>query len=142
MIFQRGRYSGFLRPISYALDLVLIFLLAYYFFDEKLVYFQYIIFVTIGWVILSLKSNFYEIYRFTHVSKIMSLIGIQGVIFFLIVFSFFGFYNELDISAKTICYYVLSVLLGITIIKFAIFFILKKFRSQFSKFFSLKKSRT
>ena len=91
MIFQRGRYSGFLRPISYLLDLTIIFLLAYYFFGEKLLYFQYIVFIMVGWIILSLKSDFYDIYRFTHVSKIMSLIGKQGIIFFLIVFSFFGF---------------------------------------------------
>lgn len=131
MIFQRGRYSGFLRPISYLLDLAILFVLAYYFFGEKLLYFQYFIFITVGWVILSLKSNFYEIYRFTHVSKIMNLIGKQGILFFLIVFSFFGFYNELDISAWRVVSYILWSFLAITILKFTIFFILKKYRSRF-----------
>ncbi|MDX1461529.1 MAG: undecaprenyl-phosphate glucose phosphotransferase [Marinirhabdus sp.] len=131
MIFQRGRYSGFLRPISYILDLLIIFLLAYNSFGEKLLYFQYVVFVTVGWIILSLKSNFYEIYRFTHVSKIMSLIGKQSIIFFLIVFSFFGFYNELDINAWQIVVYVLWVILAITLLKFAIFFVLKRYRSRF-----------
>lgn len=131
MIFQRGRYSGFLRPISYALDLAIIFALAYFFFGDKLLYFQFVVFVSLGWIILSLKSNFYEIYRFTHVSKIMNHIGKQGIIFFLIIFSFFGFYNELDIGALTIVYYVLWVLLGITVLKFTIFFILKRYRSRF-----------
>ena len=131
MIFQRGRYSGFLRPISYLLDLTIIFLLAYYFFGEKLLYFQYIVFIMVGWIILSLKSDFYDIYRFTHVSKIMSLIGKQGIIFFLIVFSFFGFYNELDINAWQIVLYVLWVLIAITVLKFTIFFILKRYRSRF-----------
>ena len=131
MIFQRGRYSGFLRPISYLLDLAILFVLAYYFFGEKLLYFQYFIFITVGWVILSLKSNFYEIYRFTHASKIMNLIGKQGILFFLIVFSFFGFYNELDISAWRVVSYILWSFLAITILKFTIFFILKKYRSRF-----------
>ena len=131
MIFQRGRYSGFLRPISYILDLAIIFFLAYYFFEDKLLYIQYGVFVLAGWIILSLKSNFYDIYRFTHVSKIMSLIGKQGIIFFLIVFSFFGFYNELDINAWQIVLYVLWVLLAITVLKFTIFFILKRYRSRF-----------
>ena len=131
MIFQRGRYSGFLRPISYILDLAIIFFLAYYFFEDKLLYLQYGVFVLAGWIILSLKSNFYDIYRFTHVSKIMSLIGKQGIIFFLIVFSFFGFYNELDINAWQIVMYVVWVLLAITVLKFTIFFILKRYRSRF-----------
>lgn len=131
MIFKSGRYSGFLRPLSYAMDFTIIFALAYYFFQDSLLYFQYTVFVLLGWVILSLKSNFYEIYRFTHVSKIMSLIGKQSIVFFLIVFSFFGFYNELDINAWEIVKYVLSVILAITIVKFTVFYILKRYRSRF-----------
>ncbi|MAY54027.1 MAG: undecaprenyl-phosphate glucose phosphotransferase, partial [Flavobacteriaceae bacterium] len=47
------------------MDFTIIFALAYYFFQDSLLYFQYTVFVLLGWVILSLKSNFYEIYRFT-----------------------------------------------------------------------------
>ncbi len=131
MIFRSGRYSGFLRPFSYAMDLTVIFALAFYFFQDKLLYFQFVVFIVVGWVILSLKSNFYEIYRFTHVSKIMLLIGKQSIVFFLIVFSFFGFYNDLEINAWDIVKYVLSVILAISVIKFTVFFILKKYRARF-----------
>jgi Undecaprenyl-phosphate glucose phosphotransferase len=131
MIFRSGRYSGFLRPLSYAMDLIIIYALAFYFFQDKFLYFQFIFFVLIAWIILSLKSNFYEIYRFTHASKIMSLIGKQSIIFFLIVFSFFGFYNELEINAWRIVKYVLAVVFCITLLKFAVFFILKRYRRNF-----------
>jgi putative colanic acid biosynthesis UDP-glucose lipid carrier transferase len=58
----------------------------------------------------------------------MSLIGKQGVVFFLIVFAFFGFYNELQIKPSAIIRYVLLVMLYITIVKFAVYYLLKKYR--------------
>lgn len=128
MIFKRGRYSGFLRPISYVVDLAIIHILAYKFFEQDFQYINYIIFVSIAWIILSLKSNFYEIYRFTHVSRILSLVGKQGIIFFLIVFAFFGYYSVLKTDPIEIIKYVLLVMLFIGIIKFTIYFLLKKYR--------------
>lgn len=127
-MFKRGRYSGLLRPISYVIDLTIIHALAYQFFDTQLQYLHFMIFVSLAWVILSLKSNFYEIYRFTHVAKIISLVSKQGLLYFLIVFAFFGFYNNLDINPIAIIKYVVLVMLLISIIKLTIYFLLKKYR--------------
>jgi putative colanic acid biosynthesis UDP-glucose lipid carrier transferase len=128
MIFKRGRYIGFLRPISYVIDLLIIHVLANQFFDIKFQYLNYILFVSIAWFILSLKSNFYEIYRFTSVSKIISLIVKQGIVFLLIVFAFFGYYNKINKDPLSIFKYVLLVLLYITIVKITIYYLLKKYR--------------
>ncbi len=128
MIFKKGRYSGFLRPISYTIDLVIIHVLAHQFFDQNFEYLNYIIFVSLAWIILSLRSNFYEIYRFTHVAKIMSLIGKQGVVFFLIVFAFFGYYNQVKTDPLSIIKYVLLTMLYITVVKFTVYYLLKKYR--------------
>jgi putative colanic acid biosynthesis UDP-glucose lipid carrier transferase len=102
--------------------------LAKQFFTEDFQFLSYVIIVTLAWIILSVKSNFYEIYRFTQVNKIMSLIGKQGAVFFLIVFAFFGFYNEIEIEALAVFRYFLLVMLFITIAKFAIYYLLKKYR--------------
>ncbi|MBK5213974.1 MAG: exopolysaccharide biosynthesis polyprenyl glycosylphosphotransferase [Flavobacteriaceae bacterium] len=127
-MFKSGRYSGFLRPISYGIDLFFIYAFAIEFFEKPFPYFNFLFFLTLAWLLLSLRSGFYEIYRFTHLAKIMSLIGKQGVVFVLIVFSFFGFYNQLETSASTIFEYILVVLLCITVVKFGIYFLLKKYR--------------
>ena len=127
-MFKSGRYSGLLRPISYGIDIFFIYFFAFEFFPEPFPYFNYFTFVTIAWFLLSLRSGFYEIYRFTHVSKIISLVGKQGIVFLLIVFSFFGFYNELTTSASTIFKYIFLVLFGITVAKLGIFYLLKKYR--------------
>lgn len=128
MIFKSGRYSGFLRPISYGIDLAIILVLAFRFFEQDFLFFNYIVFISIAWVVLSLRSNFYEIYRFTHVSRLFSLVGKQSIVFFLLVFAFFGFYNELKINSFEIIRYVFSTMLLIGAIKFAIYYLLKKYR--------------
>ena len=47
------------------------------------------------------------------------------------VFAFFGFFNDLDTEPLRVIKYVLIVMLSITIIKFTIFFLLKKYRKVF-----------
>ena len=141
-MFKSGRYSGFLRPISYGIDLFFIHFFSFELFGSPFPYFNYVIFLTVAWLLLSLRSGFYEIYRFTHLSKIMSLIGKQAVVFSLIVFTFFGFYNELTTSAATIFKYIIFVMACITIVKLGIYFLLKKYRLplvQIEKIFLLKR---
>ncbi len=128
MLFKRGRYSGFLRPISYGIDLLIIAFLVKPFFQDNTIYFQYVLFISISWIIVSLLSGFYEIYRYTKALKIVSLLAKQGVIFTLLVFAFFGFYN-LDRRTLDVSVYVLQVFGVITIVKFSIFYLLKKYRS-------------
>lgn len=127
-MFKSGRYSGWLRPISYGIDLLFIYLFAFKLFGQTFPYFNLVVYLTIAWLLLSLRSGFYEIYRFTHVAKIMSLIGKQGIVFLLIVFAFFGFYSELNTSAATIFKYIIFVMLCITVVKLGIFYLLKKYR--------------
>jgi putative colanic acid biosynthesis UDP-glucose lipid carrier transferase len=130
MIFKSGRYSGFLRPISYIIDLSIINVFAYQFFTKDTLYLQYVIFVSIAWIILSFKTNFYEIYRFTHVTKIISLASKQAMIYFLIVFAFFGIYRDSVLEPLAIFKYILLVMALICAIKLTIYFILKKYRQK------------
>jgi len=130
MIFKRGRYSGYIRPISYVLDLTIIQSLAFYWFGDTINNLIFFLIIGISWILLSLRSGFYEIYRFTHLAKILSLIGRQGILFFLIIGCFFGFYQSSENSPAIIFNYVLSVFVLITVGKLSIFFLLKKYRSK------------
>ena len=128
MIYRTGRYSGYLRPISYLIDLVIIHLLAYQFFSSSFHFINYAVFITLAWIIISLRSRFYEIFRFTRLTTIISLVGKQGVLFLLLVFAFFGFYRELEVEPLSIFRYVILVILYITIVKVGIYYLLKKYR--------------
>lgn len=127
-MFKRGRYSGLLRPISYGIDLLIIHYLALAFFPGTFFFFNYFVFLTLSWIVLSVQANFYEIYRFTHLTKIFYLIAKQAVVFFLLVFTFFGFYNELNIAAYLILQYVFATMFIISVAKLGIYFLLKKYR--------------
>ena len=129
MMFKRGRYSGLIRPISYGIDLFIIFFFAKYFFQESSIYLNFIVFITITWFIISFFSGFYEIYRFTKLVKILSLIVKQSLLFTVLLFSFFGFFIEIDRTNIDISKYVLTVFGLISVFKLTIYFLLKKYRT-------------
>lgn len=128
MIYKKGRYSGYIRPFNYVVDLCIINFLASQFVLAPSEYLNFIVFVTLGWLVLSTKTEFYNVYRFTRALKIVSLIGQQAFFFALIVFAFFGFYNDLNRHPTDIIKYIAQVFLLVSLIKFTIFYFLKKYR--------------
>jgi putative colanic acid biosynthesis UDP-glucose lipid carrier transferase len=130
-LFKHGRYSGYLRPISYLIDLSIIngFAILYFFINIDPI--KFMIFSFIAWIILSVYSKFYEVYRYTREVKIYSLILTQLILFTLIIFAFSGYYYNLNIYPITIFKYVLSVFLCIAFFKFTIYYLLQKYRVSF-----------
>ena len=106
-LFKQGRYSGYLRPISYLIDLSIINGLAILYFFKDIDPKIFILFASISWIILSIYSSFYEVYRYTREVTIFSLALRQMVLFTLIVFAFSGFYYDLSIYPATIFNYIL-----------------------------------
>ncbi|MGV6828241.1 MAG: exopolysaccharide biosynthesis polyprenyl glycosylphosphotransferase [Flavobacteriales bacterium] len=128
MIFKNGRYSGFIRPISYGIDLCIIHLLGFPFFNQKITFVNYILFITFSWIFTSIANKFYDVFRFTSLPKIFYLLSKQIVLFTLLVFAFFGFYNQLEKETTAIFSYILKVFSLITLAKLAMYFLLKKYR--------------
>ena len=131
MIFKRGRYSGFLRPISYMIDLIIIGYFSFGIISEKSNLLYFFIYISSSWIVSTLLSEFYEVYRYTRVTKILGLIAKQTILFLLLVFAFFGFYNELSIQSISILKYIFLAMSFITIAKFSIYFLLKEYRKLF-----------
>ena len=127
-LFKQGRYSGFLRPISYTIDLSIVNGLAVTYLLEQKETFVFCLFITIGWVFISIYSKFYEVYRYTRPIKILSLIFKQGVLFLLLVFAFSGLYHELKIYPRPIVYYTFYSFILITLLKFAVYYLLQRYR--------------
>nr|WP_299675338.1 undecaprenyl-phosphate glucose phosphotransferase [uncultured Dokdonia sp.] len=129
MAYKKGRYSGFIRPIVYSLDLLIIVILAKLCLVMEAHLFLFVGFITFTWIVSAIKSNFYEVYRYTPLIRIFSLLGIQLVLFTLLVFAFFGFFHEINSTPQQIIYYIIYVFIGITIVKLGIFYLLKKYRT-------------
>lgn len=92
---------------------------------------MFILFVSVSWIILSIYSGFYGVYRYTREVTIFSLALRQMALFTLIIFAFAGFYNDLDIYPITVFNYVLISFIGIISFKFALYYLLQKYRVSF-----------
>lgn len=126
---QTGRYSKYIRPISVALDLLVIDLLCLFFFRElNLNNIYYLIYQTIAWFVIAFMVKFYEIYRFTTPVEIISKLVKQGVIFLLIVIAFFPFSKKAIFSGNAIAIFMVSSFVLITVFKYLLFYYLKRYR--------------
>lgn len=129
--FKHGRYSGYLRPISYTVDLIIINGLALFYFFKNIDPIIYIPIVSLGWILLSVYSQFYEVYRYTREVTIASLIIKQLMFFTLVMLAFSGFYHEFRLYPINIFKYTLTSFLFIAIAKFALYYLLQKYRTSF-----------
>lgn len=130
-LFKHGRYSGYLRPISYLIDLVIINGIGLRFLVPENNFFIFSLYISVGWILLSFYSKFYEVYRYTRPINILSLILRQSVLFSLFVFAFSGLYHELNIYPKPTVKYILMCFALITVLKFTVYYLLQKYRVSF-----------
>ena len=86
---------------------------------------------TIAWVVLSISSKFYEVYRYTREVTILALILRQMILFTLIIFAFSGYNQQFNIAPKSVIQYVLLVFFLIGVFKFAVYYLLQKYRVSF-----------
>lgn len=128
---KQGRYSIYLRPISYAIDLIVINGLAGLYFFKGIDLKVFFITISIAWVVVSIISKFYDVFRYTREISILSLIVRQMCLFMLLMFAFSGYYNQFQLRPDTIIKYVLFVFLLISIFKFAVYYVLQKYRASF-----------
>ncbi|WP_188373225.1 exopolysaccharide biosynthesis polyprenyl glycosylphosphotransferase [Winogradskyella haliclonae] len=141
MSYIRGRYSWLLRPALIFFDVAIIVSLASYFIDFKtfgLPYWSigflkskatvFVIYASILWLISTYSIKFYNVYRYTTALNILGLLIKQFLMFFVIVFAFIGFYRGIEISKITILKYVVTSISLIGLVKFLMFFSLKRYR--------------
>mgnify|MGYP000126705005 CR=1 FL=1 len=127
MSFKRGRYSGFIRPILYIVDISLLILFVFYFHPGRATSLYFGPFLIIGWVISSFFTRYYKVYRFTSPIKIISLAVKQYIIYSLIYFSYFGFSRTI-LDIKTVIYFLSVFFFCMLLVKFLMYWFLKKYR--------------
>ena len=130
---KQGRFSRYIRPITYLIDLYIINFLAikYVFNNEFLQPYWFFILISASWIIISIFSRFYNVYRYTPEIRILNLLLIQCLLFLIIIFSVSGIFPFLSISPKQILIFVLYSGVFIGAIKFMIYYFMLKFRADF-----------
>ncbi|MBT8278049.1 MAG: undecaprenyl-phosphate glucose phosphotransferase, partial [Bacteroidia bacterium] len=130
MLFKHGRYSGFITPISYGIDLLVINLFAYLLpinLEEQLLFHSYI---SLSWIIISLLTEFYIVYRYSKVTHILRLLFRQFFFYFLVVYAFIGFFKQPNMSRLALAQYVIYIFIAISTLKFLSYYLLMKYRER------------
>ena len=128
---KQGRFSRYIRPTTYLIDLSIInFLVIREILNNTPDEWLCLLISTI-WVIISIFSRFYNIYRYTPEIKILNLLLVQFSLFLLAMFSVSGIFPLLEIAPRTILLFTLYVALAIGLTKFSIYYFMLKFRADF-----------
>lgn len=130
MWFKQGRYSGFINPISCVVDLLVVNLLAYYLPINFQNPYLFHIYVSIAWLIISFKTEFYMVLRYSKVAYILRLLFIQFVFFFLALYAFIGFFKQPFISRLALGEYFVLTFLAVFTLKFLNYVLLMKYRER------------
>ncbi|WP_422858224.1 undecaprenyl-phosphate glucose phosphotransferase [Flagellimonas sp. S174] len=130
MFFKQHRYSNLITPISYVIDLLIINSFANILpinFQTPLLFHAYI---SLGWIIISVRNEFYKVYRYAKVAYLLRLLFRQFVFFFLILYAFIGFFKQPVISRLALGQYFIYVFLVVSIIKFLNYVLLLEYREK------------
>ena len=127
---ETGRYSGYLRPFSYAVDLIIINVLAYFLILVKTDFNNYQLFISVVWIITAMNIGFYEVYRFTKGVEVLEKIVKQYFIFIVLNFAYLGFFLK-QFSPSQMFKYITIAILVVSFCKLFVYYFLKKYRVVF-----------
>jgi putative colanic acid biosynthesis UDP-glucose lipid carrier transferase len=122
-----GRFSIYIRPFSYLLDLIIINFLATILLINSLNSFYYHLFISFSWIVISWNVGFYEVYRFTKSSEIIEKIGKQYATFILVNFAYIGYFLKFS-EPSIILKFISTAMFFIAFEKLFIYYFLRKFR--------------
>ncbi len=141
MGYKRGRYSWLLRPALMVYDLLVIITLALcllnsnnenlHFFSLPFFHNRNILFLSYSiasWLFTTQLLKFYNVYRYTSVLDMLSLLVKQFVVYSLLVFAFEGVFRNIDISTELTLKCLMYALGAISFIKLLSFYALRAFR--------------
>ena len=133
MNIKEKKYSGYIRPFSYLIDLIIINLLAFYIFpfhENKIIY---SLLISFGWLFIAFYLGFYEVYRYTKAISILNTTLKQTIFFTLFCLAIELFYSEY--YEKRVVLFVVIAIFIILSIKLFIYYFLRKYRILFNRNF-------
>jgi len=127
--FKQGRYSGYLKPFSYLVDLSIINGALFLFEINITNFYFFSLYISVLWIIISFRNNFYEVQRYSKIVQVITLILVQMLFFALILYAYIGVFKQPKISRLALGMYLLCVSAGIAFFKFLVFYLLNRYRA-------------
>jgi putative colanic acid biosynthesis UDP-glucose lipid carrier transferase len=91
-------------------------------------HYLFIGYVTVAWVIIAVKNEFYEVERQTKLIQLFSLLIKQVLMFIIVLYAFIGFFKQPHVGRLALASYVAYATIVVFSFKYLVFFLLKKFR--------------
>lgn len=118
-----------MKPLFGFVDLAIINM-AVYAFDINLTNdYMFCLYITLSWILISVKNNFYEVERHTRLIRIAPLLFRQIVFFAIVLYAFIGFFKQPNVSRLALGNYLLFIFIIISVIKFLTVILLRKYRA-------------
>ncbi|HRA71507.1 MAG TPA: exopolysaccharide biosynthesis polyprenyl glycosylphosphotransferase [Flavobacterium sp.] len=124
---KTGRYSGYIRPFSYLIDLIIINVSALYIFFFHSNTIVYSILISFAWIAIAIYLGFYKVYRYTKVIAILNCALKQFILFSLFCLALELFYSDFYFQKRVVFYVFVSIAI-ILFFKLSIYYFLRKFR--------------
>lgn len=121
--------SFLIRPLIILIDLLTINAIVYFISDKEYLNLTFLSYTTLFWLFISYYTKFYNVYRYTHITRLITLLFSQFFVFALAYLSYFSIFKEGEVVENQFIIFVL-ILTTITFFKFSTFFLLKKYRSD------------
>lgn len=91
---MKYRYSFLITPLKLVIDCISIFLVVFFISDPNYYNTNFIVYILSFWILSSIISKYYQVYRFTKFLRLLSLSVRHYFIFILGFFTFFGIFKE------------------------------------------------
>ncbi len=121
---KERRYSRWIRPIIYLFDLLLVTCCSIYLLESN---FDDTIYFTIFWITLSIVFSFYNVYRYTKITEIISIITRQIIVYILLVISYI-YFDRIDIQNSVLLKFSFVLLVVFISWRILIYLLLREYR--------------
>ncbi|MCF7566784.1 undecaprenyl-phosphate glucose phosphotransferase [Sabulilitoribacter arenilitoris] len=129
MHYNKSRYSSFMKPLFGLVDLSIIVAVVFLFQLNLANVYLFVGYLSLLWIIISFKNNFYEVQRHTRIIQIIPLLIRQILFFALIMYTYIGLFKQPNISRLGLANYLIAVFVLISVVKILTFILLKRYRS-------------
>ncbi len=121
------KYSIYIKPLVIFIDLLIIWGITYFFSDKEYLNLTFLTYILILWLLIAFYTRYYNVYRYTHVLKIVALIASQFFVFILSFFAYFTIFRE-GVVVNRQLEVVISIIAFIIMSKLLFFLLLRSYR--------------
>ncbi|QXP65933.1 exopolysaccharide biosynthesis polyprenyl glycosylphosphotransferase [Polaribacter sp. AHE13PA] len=130
---MKKRFSYLIRPLQIFVDLLIINVIVYLIYDKAFLNVYFLSYISVFWLVTTYLFGFYNVYRYTGLLRVSTLLGKQFLLFILGYFAYFGFFREGEVVNNQFLI-LISIILSVSLVKFLWLLLLKKYRSLGNNF--------